>query len=265
MILGLPISFGILVGFVLGLTGGGGSIFAVPLLVYGLSLGPHQAIGISLVAVGATAALGFLQRWRKSEVDVRTGLLFAASGMLGAPLGSFLNQKIGGELLLLLFSGLMVVVAIRMWKQAAEVTKPAEVGATAGSRLSDRRVDVPKRSLSLLCLVGFATGLLCGFFGVGGGFIIVPALVLFSGIPIHRAIATSLLIISLLCASALTTYWFGDRAIDLVLAGLFVLGGSVGTWLGAKFCSALSGPLLQKLFSAAMVLVAIFVTARNMK
>ncbi|MCA9152842.1 MAG: TSUP family transporter, partial [Planctomycetales bacterium] len=100
----VAIIFGSLVGFALGLTGGGGGIFAVPLLVYGMSIAPREAVGVSLASVGGTALLGVTPRLFRGEVEVRTGLMFAVAGMLGAPLGSWLSKLLPESLLLVLFS-----------------------------------------------------------------------------------------------------------------------------------------------------------------
>ena len=115
---GLAIPFGMLVGFALGLTGGGGGIFAVPLLVYGLSVPPREAVGISLAAVGGTALMGAVGRWRRGELDLATGALFAAAGMFGAPLGTKLSTWLPDRILLLLFGVLMLTVAVSMWRKS---------------------------------------------------------------------------------------------------------------------------------------------------
>jgi uncharacterized membrane protein YfcA len=116
----LSILFGMLVGLSLGLTGGGGAIFAVPLLVYGLGTPTKEAVAISLAAVGVTAFVGFLHRWKLREVELRTGLLFAFAGMLGAPVGTWLAGLLPDQVLLLSFGGLMVIVAVRLWRQASQ-------------------------------------------------------------------------------------------------------------------------------------------------
>jgi uncharacterized membrane protein YfcA len=267
--------FGLVVGFSLGLTGGGGSIFAVPLLVYGLGTDPRVAVGVSLAAVGATALFGMLQRLRAGEVEVRIGLLFSAGGMLGAPAGSWLGGRIPPAVLLVLFAGLMVLVAARMWRKATR--SPAEASAIradtgapgreergpACRRDPSGRLRMSSRCAGLLAVVGVGTGVLSGVFGVGGGFVIVPALVFFSGMGIHRAVATSLLAISLISASGVASYLAAGRPLPLGVTGLFVLGGVGGMWLGTRLGRRLSGPRLQKIFAVAMVLVAAYIVARS--
>ena len=120
----LGLIFGVIVGFSLGLTGGGGSIFAIPLLVYGIGTPMREAVGLSLAVVCATTLFGSLQRWRKGEIERSAGILFAVAGMLGAPFGSLLGQQFSEGVLLVLFSVLMTMVAARMW--ARSVSAPEE-------------------------------------------------------------------------------------------------------------------------------------------
>src|SRR6056297_3124541 len=127
---GLAILFGGIVGFALGLTGGGGGIFAVPLLVYGLSVAPREAVGISLAAVGGTALFGAVPRLFRGQVELRTGLLFAVAGMIGAPIGSYLSTLLPENVLLVLFAILMLIVAQRMWSKARHPDTPSGVCAT---------------------------------------------------------------------------------------------------------------------------------------
>ena len=267
----LSLLFGLLIGLALGLTGGGGSIFAVPLLVYALAVPAHEAVGVSLAAVGATAAVGFVQRWRRREVEVSTGLLFAVTGMLGAPLGTWLNSLLPSAWLLVLFAVLMLAVAGRMWfkARAAVADSVAATCAPAGSpgpmcrRDSQGTLQLTSQCAVLLALLGLATGVLSGLFGVGGGFVIVPVLVLFSGMGMHRAIATSLMVITLISLSGVTAYVMADRAIDFRLTGLFALGGVLGMYLGTMAARRISGAALQKGFSAAIVAVALFTIMKS--
>ena len=117
---GASVAAGILVGLSLGLTGGGGAIFAVPLLVYWIGVDPRTAVSISLVTVAATALFGAVERWWYGQVEVRTGLLFAAAGMLTAPAGSWLGGQVPPQTLMVAFAGLMVLIAGRMWRKASD-------------------------------------------------------------------------------------------------------------------------------------------------
>ena len=262
--------FGILVGFSLGLTGGGGSIFAVPLLVYGLHLPVHEAVGVSLIVVGITALGGALVRLRHQEVEIKAALLFGAAGIAGAPVGAWLGGKLPGEVLLGGFALLMLLVAARMWRQATR--KPADTKIVRARDEFSNLAEGPacrfnpaggltltSRCAFVLALSGAVTGCLSGLFGVGGGFLIVPALMLVASLPIHRAVATSLLIIALISAAGTTSYLLAGRPLNLSTTALFVLGGLLGMGLGAVLSRRLAGPLLQKLFAGAMVGVAIYI------
>jgi uncharacterized membrane protein YfcA len=258
--------FGVVVGFALGLTGGGGSIFAVPLLVYGLAVAPREAIGISLAAVGATALVGALQRLRTGEVELGTGVVFAIAGMVGAPLGSWVNGYLPESVLLVLFAGLMAFVAIRMWRLASRAAPPRRPGASSDAVDAAMRNGFPPtpHRPGLLAVVGLCTGVLSGLFGVGGGFVIVPALVLVGGMAMHRAVATSLVVIALVSAAGVTSYLAAGRPLALMLTGLFVLGGIGGMELGTRLSRRLSGPRLQKGFAVALVAVAAFIMTQNL-
>lgn len=264
----LAVIFGGLVGLSLGLTGGGGAIFAVPLLVYGLGVPAREAVGISLAAVGATSLVGFVNRARTGLVEFRTGLMFAIAGMLGAPLGAGLAGWIPETLLLLLFGGLMVLVAFRMWQQARRTPLPATTCPPANDGPTCRRdaagaLLLTTRCAALLIVVGALTGVLSGLFGVGGGFVIVPALVLFSGMSIHRAVGTSLLVIALVSVAGITSQVWAGRWISPELTGLFVAGGIGGLLAGQQLSRRLSGPALQQVFAVAILAVATFVIVRN--
>lgn len=261
---------GAFVGLSLGLTGGGGAIIAVPLLVYALGVSPREAVGISLAAVGTTAFVGFLRRWRSGDVETRVGLLFAAAGVLGAPLGSWLAGRLPEGLLLVGFAGLMVVVAVRMWRHAGqpdgEAAPPSDVTLSPAvcRRLATGQLVLSPRCAQRLLVLGVVTGVLSGLFGVGGGFVIVPALVLVSGLPMRRAVATSLLVVSLVSASGVLAHLWAGRALDLGLAATFVAGGLTGLFAGQALARRLPVPVLERVFAAAIVGVAVFVLARNL-
>ncbi len=269
----LPLSllFGAVVGLSLGLTGGGGAIFAVPLLVYGLAVPAREAVAVSLAAVGTTSFVGFVHRWKLGEVEIPTGLLFAAAGMIGAPLGTWLAGQLPDAVLLLAFAGLMLVVAWRLWQQAARPQiplsdcppGPVSAGPTC-QRDATGHLRLTSRCAMLLLGVGVLTGTLSGLFGVGGGFVIVPALVLFSSLPIHRAVGTSLLVIALVSLAGFASQVWAGRVIPFEITALFVLGGVGGLFLGQRIGRRLSAPLLQKVFAVAILFVAVLVISRNL-
>ena len=267
MEVGLSILFGACVGFALGLTGGGGSLLAVPLLVYGLSVPPRDAFGISLAAVGATALIGVIPRIRDQRVEVGTGIWFAVAGMVGRAVGNVgcrTNSRAGPA------DAVCPVDALCRRKDVAadadsRARRPAPSSPAAGVPTHAGRpasADISLRDGPRLA--GLVTGFLSGMFGVGGGFVIVPALVLFSGMPIHRAIATSLLVIVLVSVSGVASHLAAGRNISLSLTALFVVGGMLGMTLGGHAAKRLSGPMLQKVFAAGIVAVAVFVVVRTL-
>jgi len=263
----LSLLFGAVVGLSLGLTGGGGAIFAVPLLVYGLAIPAQDAVGVSLAAVGATALVGFIFRWSEGQVEISTGLLFALAGMIGAPLGAWIGGLLSEPLLLTLFAGLMVTVAVRLWRKAELSGKnPAESPEQQGTCERDPTGSLLLTSncAILLLSLGAATGVLAGLFGVGGGFVIVPALVLYSGMTIHRAVGSSLLFIALSILSGVVSHEWVGRDVDPTITGLFVLGGIGGLFVGQSIGRRLSGARLQKVFAVAILAVAGFVLFRNL-
>jgi uncharacterized membrane protein YfcA len=263
------VASGIIVGLSLGLTGGGGAIFAVPLLVYGIGVEPRTAVSVSLVTVAATAAVGAIERWRYGQVELRTGLLFAAAGMLTAPLGSLLGDRIPPQALLASFAILMIVIAERMWRKASDRNEHAAasvfatgVGPTC-SRDAEGHLKMTTRCFVLLTVVGLVVGLLSGLFGVGGGFLIVPALVAFATMDVFRAVGTSLFVMTLVGASAVASQWAAGRPIPLDIAGSFVAGSIPALFVGSLVGRQLGGPTLARVFALAIVLVAFFIIAKT--
>lgn len=264
----LTLLFGALVGFSLGLTGGGGAIFAVPLLVYGLGVPAREAVGVSLLAVGSTSLVGFVQRARRGMVEFPTGLLFAIAGMLGAPLGAWLADRIAEPVLLSLFAALMLVIAVRLWAKARDASArlPIMIDDNAGPtcrRDPEGKLHITSPCAMLLGIVGLSAGILSGLFGIGGGFIIVPALVMFSGMGMQRAIGTSLLVITLISASGTASHLFAGKDLTLSTAGVFTAGSIAGLFSGSALAQRLAGPVLQKVFAAAIVVVALYVIVRT--
>lgn len=270
----IPLAGGI-VGFSLGLTGGGGAIFAVPLLVYVVGTTPRDAIGISLATVGITSFVGTIRSWRAGTMELSTGLLFAVAGALGTPLGAWLAQRIPEAMLLTLFGLLMLVVAARMWRRRvdptatpASVTKSCETDNPSPSGPTCQRDETGRLLLTarcrwLLLVLGLFTGVLSGLFGVGGGFIIVPALVLFSSMAMNRAVGTSLLVISLVSAAGLFSQWLNGNPLDWKIILPFSLGSLVGLLFGNRLNRIIPENAMRQTFAAAILVVALFVILKN--
>lgn len=261
---------GAVVGLSLGLTGGGGAIFAVPLLVYWIGVEPQAAVRVSLVTVAATALVGAVERWRWGQVEVRTALLFAAAGMLTAPIGGWLGSRLPPQALLASFAVLMLVIATRMWLKARDTAErmpaavfSAGVGPTC-SRDECGRLQMTTRCFVLLALVGLVVGVLSGLFGVGGGFLIVPALVAFATMDVPRAVGTSLFVMTLVGLSAVASQVAAGRSIPLDVAAGFVVGSIPALFAGSSIGRRLTGPALARGFAVAVVLVAIFVIAKTL-
>jgi uncharacterized membrane protein YfcA len=265
---------GAFVGLSLGLTGGGGSIFAVPLLMYAHALAPRAAVPVSLATVGLTALTGAAQRLRAGEVELRPGLVFAAAGAAGAPLGQWVGGRAPERVMLLGFAVLMIVVAARMW--IAATRRPEDARAVRASRapiaphdVACRRDPVGKlritsRCFTIMMVAGLTTGALSGAFGVGGGFLCVPALVFVTQMSIHHAVATSLLVITVVSAAGVAAHLVAGNAIDLAVGAPFAAGAVLGMLAGTLVAKRLSGPTLQKVFAGAIVLVGCFVVARTL-
>ncbi len=260
---------GAVVGLSLGLTGGGGAIFAVPLLVYVVGVDPTTAVSISLVTVAVTALVGAVERWRYGQVEVSSGLLFAGAGMLTAPVGSWLGGRMPPRLLLFSFACLMLVIAVRMWRKAAETGErmPASVfcagvGPTC-SRDSSGRLRMTARCVVLLVLVGLVVGLLSGVFGVGGGVLIVPALVAFATMGVPQAVGTSLFVMTLVGASAIASQVAAGRSITPDITASFVAGSIPALLVGSRIGRRLTGPTLARVFAVAILLVATYVISRS--
>lgn len=268
----LIILFGTITGLALGLTGSGGSIFAVPMLVYGLHVPLDQAVALSLLAVGATAAAGAVRGVFTRAVDARTGLLYAMTGVVGAPLGVHLGSRIEDAARLVTFALLMIVIAVLMWRRAGRADV---VRATVFARVEDDQAGAACRHspdgvlrltapcMIVLALGGFATGVLSGLFGVGGGFLIVPALQFTTGLSMHRTVATSLLIIAIVSASGVLAFFAGGGAVPGGVAGGFIAGGLAGLWLGVLLATRLSGAALRRGFAVLILLVAFAVLLRE--
>jgi uncharacterized protein len=248
----LGLASGVLVGFSLGLVGGGGSILAVPLMVYVVGVpDPHVAIGTSAIAVAANAAINLSNHARGGTVVWSCALMFAAAGIIGALVGSIFGKMVDGQKLLALFGLLMLVIAMLMLKTRSRIGLPD--------------VRMSWANLPAIAGLGLATGTLSGFFGIGGGFLIVPALMLATGMSIMNAVSSSLVAVTAFGLTTATSYaWSG--LISWELAGLFIAGGIVGGLLGTRSARHLSARrgALNIVFAVVIIAVALYMLARNL-
>ncbi|MDN5940735.1 MAG: sulfite exporter TauE/SafE family protein [Nitrospira sp.] len=251
---GLAVLSGGLIGLMLGATGGGGSFLAIPLLVYVLGAKVQSATALSLVVVAASALIGVYQRRQSGEVRVKPGLVFSVTGAVGAWVGSFGHRFVRGETVLLLFGALMIVVAWRMWRSSGQ-----SVGGFTGESCAER---FPRSCWVKVSLIGMVVGLLTGFFGVGGGFVIVPALALVLGFPTRMAVSTSLLIIACVAVGGLVGHLQAGQ-MDWPLAGLLLLGSAVGMTGGSWVVRLVSPATLTKSVAVVAIGVAIVMIIHN--
>jgi len=240
-----------LVGFSLGLVGGGGSILAVPLMVYVVGVPePHVAIGTSAIAVAANAAVNLSNHARGGTVVWSCALVFAAAGIIGAFGGSLLGKMVDGQKLLALFALVMMVIAMLMLKTRSRIGLPD--------------VKINMSNMPAIVALGLATGTMSGFFGIGGGFLIVPALMLATGMPIMNAVSSSLVAVTAFGMTTAASYawsglvWWG-------LAALFVAGGIAGGLIGTRSARHLSKRrgALNIVFAVVIIAVALYMLARN--
>jgi uncharacterized membrane protein YfcA len=249
----LAVLSGGLVGFSLGLIGGGGSILAVPLMAYLIGLPPHTAIGTSAVAVAASALANLVGHARAGNVKWPCAVAFGAAGIAGAAAGAQLGKAVDGQALLGAFGVLMLIVAGLMMRRRRG-------GHEAGVRLTRASA---RRLLPPLAATGFGVGALSGFFGIGGGFLIVPGLISATAMPMLSAVGSSLVSVCALGATTAVSY-AASGLVQWRIAGLFVIGGAAGGYVGVLAAKALATRkhMLTRVFSAVVALVGLYVVAR---
>lgn len=248
----LALLSGGLIGIVLALVGGGGSILAVPLLVHVVGVGStHAAIGTAAVAVAVNAAASLAGHARAGTVKWPCALVFAAAGVIGAALGAEMGKAIDGETLLALFGLLMVVVGLSMLRKRRRPDDP-------DVRLSRTTARV---LLPHLLPMGLGVGIAAGFFGIGGGFLIVPALVAATAMPLGNAVGTSLVVVTALGLTTAGSYALSGF-VDWGLTAVLVTGGALGAAMGVPLAQRLAAhkTLFARLFAALIIAVGIYVT-----
>ena len=245
------IGSGVIVGFSLGLIGGGGSILAVPLLLYVVGMpDPHQAIGTSALAVAVNAYANLVPHARARHIRWGPAVTFASAGVVGAFAGSSIGKAVDGHRLLILFALLMLFVAALMLRG-----RKGDTGATGA---------VPQKNLWRLVAIGLGTGTLSGFYGIGGGFLVVPGLILATGMPTIAAIGSSLVAVGTFGMTTAVNYAVSGL-VDWPVALLFILGGIAGGWIGARIAKRLSAQrqTLTRLLGCMLVVVSAYMLYRS--
>lgn len=233
----IDIALGVAIGLSLGFLGGGGSILTVPALVYAVGLSPQTAVTTSLIIVGANAALGAYFHRNQGTLNWRVALVFGGAGMAGAFLSAGLSEQVSSTMLMILFAILMLAVGVFMLfspTPASRGTLPRGVGVTLSS--------------------GAGVGVLTGFLGVGGGFLIVPALVMLVGLPIQQAVGTSLVVIAMNSLAGLLGH-LGTATLDYEVIALFVASGFIGSFAGARLARVARPGYLRAGFAVFVMLL----------
>jgi hypothetical protein len=247
LILALVLSLAI--GLSLGLLGGGGSILTVPILVYALGMEAKSAIATSLLVVGATSAIALIPHARAGRVQLRTGLVFGAAGMVGAFLAGRVAHYIPSGVLLLAFAAMMLVTAVFMMRGRKD---SGGEGTLAPSHLPVIKV----------ILEGLVVGGVTGLVGAGGGFLVVPALVLLGGLPMATAVGTSLVVIAMKSFAGFAGY-LGHVSIDWTLAGLVTLMAVLGSFAGSRVAGKIHQDQLRKGFAWFVVVMGAFMLVKQ--
>jgi uncharacterized membrane protein YfcA len=246
----LTLACGMAVGLSLGVIGGGGSILAVPLLLHVVGVSnPHVAVGTSALTVGVNALANLLGHWRRRHVNWPCAWVFVAAGILGTVTGAQFGKSLDGQKLLLLFAFIMMVVALAMLR-----------GRPSGG---DDCARITSPVAARLGLTGVLAGAISGFFGIGGGFLIVPGLIFATGMPIINAIGSSLVAVSVFGLTTAASYAVSNL-IDWTLALQLAAGGLVGGAIGVRVATRLAPRrrLLERVFAGVVLALAVSVAIR---
>lgn len=243
--LAVAVLLSVAIGVTVGLLGGGGSVLTLPLLVYLLGIEAKQAIATSLLVVGSTALVGAMNHARAGQVQALAGALFGGAAMVGAFAGGRLAGLVPGRALLLVFASILLVTALAMMRPRAE---PAASRPIAPARI------LP---------IGLAVGVLAGFVGAGGGFLVVPALVLFGGLTMRQAVGTSLMVIALQSFAGLLGH-LRHTTLDLRIAGLLTVAAVLGALLGSAFAQRVAAAQLRRAFAWLVLSMGLFMLGKQL-
>jgi uncharacterized membrane protein YfcA len=240
------------VGVVLGLLGGGGSILAVPIFLYVFHVPPKSAIAMSLVVVGMSALVGFLTHWRQGTVNIRIGAIFGALAMTGAFAGARLARFVPASVQLTLFAVFALTAAVMMLRDSLRVASPALT--TTSQQVHGFSVGLGAQAVGV--------GLLTALIGAGGGFLIVPALVLMANLPVKEAVGSSLLIIAMNATSGVAGY-LGQIAFDWPLVGWFTGLASLGAIVGTRLVRRLPAARIKQAFAIMILVLGTYLVIRR--
>ncbi|GCE15250.1 sulfite exporter TauE/SafE family protein [Tengunoibacter tsumagoiensis] len=240
---------GALIGITLGALGGGGSILTIPILVYRLGMNTHTAVTASLVIVGINALFGMVLHYRAGHVKIKKALLFSVYGLIASYFGARISSCLSGPILLVLFGLLMLVIALIMLRPK----KPIQKSIWEGKR----------QSWWMTLLGGLGVGFLTGFLGVGGGFLLVPALVLFLGMTMQDAVGSSLLVIAINSASGLLGH-LNSGPLPWLEIILFAAAGLAGLLVGTQMNQKLPAQRLSQIFAVFVLALASVVLSINL-
>lgn len=242
---GLEIGLGLVIGTLLGLLGGGGSILTVPALVYLLGQSPQAAVTASLVIVGSNSVFGAVMYTRHAPPNWRVALMFGGVGMVAAFMTASLSEHLSSQALMVMFAGLMLFVGLAMIFRRGRKQVRAQ------------------RGWPTVLVSGLVVGAITGFLGVGGGFLIVPALVMLVGLPMHQAVGTSLVVIAMNSLAGVLGH-LGEALPDLGMVGVFAGAGFVGIMAGIWLNKRLPTEILKRGFAVFIILLALVLLADNL-
>lgn len=253
----------LLIGLALGLLGSGGSVVTVPVLVYVLGHNSKVAVAESLVIVGAIALAGAVPYGWSRQIDWRSVVLFGLPGMAGTYGGAWLARYVSGPVQLVLFACVMLLAAWMMFRQSARPETKAKSASSPSVEGERHRHPAWK-----IAIEGVAVGVLTGLVGVGGGFLIVPALVLLGGLPMRLAVGTSLLVVAAKSLAGFAKYQHVlkelNLAVDWQTIGWFVAVGVLGTLTGARLATRLNQRILQRIFVVFLIVMGCFVLGQEL-
>ncbi len=257
----LTVALGAIIGLILALTGAGGGILAVPMLVFGLQLTVKESAPIGLLAVGFAALLGAVLGLRKGIVRYKAALLIAALGLVAAPAGLWLAHRIPNAPLTLVFAAVLIYASQRMFRQASRDLRGVVSPRIANASPCQLNPAVGRLRWTLPCAralagIGVLAGFLSGLLGVGGGFVIVPTLSRYTNLDIKSIIATSLAVIALVSLGSVVTA-ASAGLVNWTVATPFASGAVLGLLIGRLLAARLAGPRLQQAFGGVGIIVAL--------